>query len=227
MKKNILILVACLLPLVASAQSRKYSDNLIGVDVHAGNIFGDAGRVQTGADFVFSHKFAPDFALGVGAGLDYINAHDHILKVGKDKEAKYQSELSLPIFLRGRYIFGQQGYYGRNVYDKHTSRAAQNTHQGWNVFAQVDAGYRMNLGCVSKNDGSDSGFGSGHVKGFFAEPQFGVSFGRNLDFAVGLPLQAFEKNIIDISNIASSSSVTGVSKNRMYSGLILHLVVAW
>lgn len=219
------------LPLIASAQTRKEyrqarrdANSVAAVDLHAGKPLGVAGKMVAGADVVFLHKYSPAFSLGVGAGLDYIDALNTLTIEGKEKTPTYNAELSVPVFLRGRYMFGQRGYIGRDT--RPHDNIYRERREGINFFVQADAGYRVSLGALS--DGSmGKSLGKGNIKGIFLEPQAGISIGKGVDISLGLPFQAYNKMVRETSSVIEGVEETVSPKRGLYSGAALHLVIAW
>lgn len=203
---------------------RRDALTLSSVDIHVGSPLGPAGKAVIGADLVFLHRFSPSVSFGGGFGLDYINALDRKLVENKEKSYEYQSELSLPIFLRGRYMFGQKGY----GHTHHSDYMQYNRRrEGVNAFAQVDAGYRIGLCSLASQDGAN--FDSANVKGVFAEPQIGLSLGKGLDVSLGVPVQSYQKCELTHNRASSDSSLNAVftTKSGVYTGLTAHLIITW
>lgn len=219
LKTLLLTAICCLFVSNAYAQryydDRRYEVDRTGtvasyLDLHLGEGVGKGAKAIGGGNLSFLARLAPEFQFGVGIGLDYIHALALQGKENNDKKYDYHGELSLPLFLRGRYILGDA--YSR----------------GANFFVQCDLGYRFGLG--SLNSGKDARFidkfEKNNVKGFFAEPQFGIAINDIISLSFGLPFQHYNKLM---SNLPVDQTTTDdiKAKGQMFMGADLHFIIGF
>ena len=229
MKMNIKILLAaavCCLSF-SNAYAQRYSDDRGGsnngnvgtvasyLDLHIGEGVGRGSKGIGGVDLSFLYRFSPEFQFGVGGGLDYYHALALQGKLNNKNEFDYHGELTVPLFLRGRYLLGDTGF-------------SQST-----FFFQCDLGYRF--GISAYNSGKQSGaknviknFEHCNAKGFFVEPQVGIAVNKSISFSFGLPFQHYTKNITT-SSIASAyeNDVDFNTKSLMFMGVDLRLIIGF
>ena len=186
------------------------------LDIHLGEAMGHAGHAVGGANLSFLYRFSPDFQFGIGSGLDYIQALALQGKGTNNKnEYDYHGELTLPLFLRGRYLLGTNDYSSASF------------------FTQIDFGYRF--GISAYNTGKNSGvknvaknFEHCNAKGVFLEPQFGVALNETISFSFGVPIQRYLKNVSTVTIDSAYQSEALIStKKALYLGGVLHLILGF
>ena len=227
MKKSLnifLTIAVCFLSLSNAYAQRYYDDrgsrssrpDLTGtvasyLDLHVGEGIGRGSKGTGGANVSFLYRFAPEFQFGVGSGLDYIHALARQGKVDNKKDFDYHGELTVPVFLRGRYLLG-------DVYSRSAS-----------FFAQVDLGYRFGISAYNtgKYEKITKNFEKCNVKGFFFEPQIGIAPNETISFSLGFPFQHYTKHISDVS--ASNTEVTEdfKTKSLMFMALNFHVMIGF
>lgn len=222
MKNHVKILmVAALLcaTLSNSYAQRSYYDDREGsvasyLDLHLGEGIGRGAQGMGGGNVSFLYRFSPEFQFGVGAGVDYIHALALVGGTGKNKDFDYHGELTLPVFMRGRYAIGGSGYYD----------------DGAQFFLQFDLGYRMglsayNTGKNSQIKGVVKNFEKCNVKGLFFEPQIGIAPNRTISFSLGLPFQRYLKNMSPVSVQIVDDNTKIETKNFIFMGADLHFMI--
>ena len=187
------------------------------LDLHLGEGVGKGAQAIGGANISFLYRFSPEFQFGVGSGIDYIHALALQGKLNNKNEFDYHGELTLPLFLRGRYLLGDV-----------SSRSQAS------FFIQCDLGNRF--GISAYNTGKNKGvkglaknFEHCNVKGFFVEPAIGIAANETLSFAFGLPFQHYTKNIanIPVENAYEISDMEYKTKSLMFMGAELHLMIGF
>ena len=242
MKRMIAIIAAaCCFALASSAQGRydyAYGDGprnpmaLTQLDLHLGEGLGQGAGIIAGADLAFLHRFSPSFALGAGFGLDYVKGLDRITVTNGTKEADYWGELTLPLFLRGRYTFGRRGMIGRSYGYGRSSYYGEpyNPREGTHIFMQYDLGYRFGIAAYDFSS-EGSAISHGNVHGLFFEPQVGVSVGRNASVSIGIPFQGYDKctNVVTASGSGSEASCSSSysTERRTLVAAVAHLTISW
>ena len=114
--KTLLLTAMCCL-LVSNAYAQRYYDDrrhevdrtgtvASYLDLHLGQFMGKGANAIGGGDFSFLARLSPEFQFGVGVGVDYIHALAFQGKENNEKKYDKHGELSLPLFLRGRYLLG-------------------------------------------------------------------------------------------------------------------------
>lgn len=228
MKRTILLAAAALLGISIASYAQPYyeyqnpsnSMAVESIDLHLGTGLSYKANIIAGADFAVLHKFSPSFSLGGGVGVDYIQALKYRTVATKDNQ--YWSEVSVPVFARGRYLFGRRGMIGNYDYGRNSMYGQyREAREGTHFFVQCDLGYRFCLTAVDFDEDKSDSFSKGNSKGFFVEPQAGISLGRNIDIAVGLPFQGFTKNLIKEAGSAAEAS------KSLYAGGMVHLTFSW
>ena len=228
MKLRTLLVAAVCCLFVSNAYAQRYSDDRGGrssnsrtgtvasyLDFHIGEGVGRGSKGFGGVDLSFLYRFSPEFQFGVGSGLDYYHGLALQGKLNNKNEFDYHGELTIPLFMRSRYLLGDTGY-------------SQST-----FFFQCDLGYRF--GVSAYNSGKTTGaknviknFEHCNVKGFFLEPQVGISINETLSVSFGLPFQRYAKNITS-SSIASAyeTDIDFTTKQLMFMGLDLRLIIGF
>ena len=219
--KLLLLLAACCLSM-SSLHAQRFNDDYRDSDVasyidfHLGEGVGRGAQAIGGINLSFLYRFSPEFQFGVGGGVDYVHALAIQGGSKKNKDYDYHGELSLPIFMRGRYAISGDGYYDR----------------GANFFIQCDLGYRIGLSAY--NTGKESGikklaknFEKCNVKVFFFEPQIGIAPNRTLSFSFGLPFQRYYKNMSPVSVTVIDEDTKIDTKSLMFMGAELHMMISF
>ena len=219
--KLLLLLAACCFSM-SSLHAQRFNDDYRDSDVasyidfHLGEGVGRGAQAIGGINLSFLYRFSPEFQFGVGGGVDYVHALAIQGGSKKNKDYDYHGELSLPIFMRGRYAISGAGYYDR----------------GANFFIQCDLGYRIGLSAY--NTGKESGikklaknFEKCNVKGFFFEPQIGIAPNRTLSFSFGLPFQRYYKNMSPVSVTVIDEDTKIDTKSLMFMGADLHMMISF
>lgn len=220
--KFIAIAAACCLSLSSAfAQQRYYYDDREGsvasyLDLHIGDGLGRGAKGFGGGTVSFLYRFSSDFQFGVGGGVDFYKGLALQGGAKKDKEFDYHGELSIPVFLRGRYALGGGGYYD----------------QGAQFFAQCDFGTRIGLSAYnsSKNSGITAlakNFERCNVKGLFVEPQIGIAPNRTISFALGFPFQRYQRNVSPVSIDQTTKDTEITTKDMMFSGANIHFMICF
>lgn len=219
--KFMLVAALCCLSLSESyAQRYYYNDRESSVasylDFHLGEGIGHGAKGFGGANISFLYRFSPEFQFGIGGGIDYFHALAIQGGEKKTKDFDYHGELSLPLFMRGRYAIGGGDFYNR----------------GAQFFVQFDLGYRVGLSAY--NTGKENGiknlyknFEKTNVKGLFFEPQIGIAASRSISFSLGFPIQRYTKNTSPISVVTITEETPIKSKNLMFMGADLHFMVCF
>ena len=219
--KFLLAAAVCCLSLSNAYAQRSYYDDREGsvasyLDLHLGEGVGRGAQAIGGANVSFLYRFAPEFQFGIGAGVDYVHALALQGGSGKNKDYDYHGELTLPIFMRGRYALSGTGYYD----------------SGAQFFIQCDLGYRFGLSAY--NTGKNSGvknlaknFENCNVKGVFLEPQIGIAPNRVLSFSFGLPFQRYFKNLSPVSVTIVDEDTKIDTKTLMFMGADLHVMISF
>ena len=208
--KLLLLLAACCFSM-SSLHAQRFNDDYRDSDVasyidfHLGEGVGRGAQAIGGINLSFLYRFSPEFQFGVGGGVDYVHALAIQGGSKKNKDYDYHGELSLPIFMRGRYAISGDGYYDR----------------GANFFIQCDLGYRIGLSAY--NTGKESGikklaknFEKCNVKGF-----------RTLSFSFGLPFQRYYKNMSPVSVTVIDEDTKIDTKSLMFMGAELHMMISF
>lgn len=227
MKRTILLAAVAFLALSANSSAQAYYDYqnpnsraVKSVDLHLGTGLSYKANLIAGADFAVLHKFSPSFSLGAGAGVDYIQALKY--RTVSTKENQYWNEVSVPVFARGRYLFGRRGMIGNYEYGRNSMYGQyREVREGVHFFVQCDLGYRFCVTAINFDKDQSDTFEKGNAKGFFLEPQAGISLGRSIDIAVGLPFQGFNKHLIKEAGSAAEAS------KSLYAGGMVHLTFSW
>ena len=219
--KLLLLLAACCFSM-SSLHAQRFNDDYRDSDVasyidfHLGEGVGRGAQAIGGINLSFLYRFSPEFQFGVGGGVDYVHALAIQGGSKKNKDYDYHGELSLPIFMRGRYTISGDGYYDR----------------GANFFIQCDLGYRIGLSAY--NTGKESGikklaknFENCNVKGFFLEPQFGIAPNRTISFSFGLPIQRYFKNTSPVSVTTITEETPIETKSLLFMGADLHFMISF
>jgi len=180
------------------------------LDLRVGKGIGHGANGIAGANASFLYRLAPEFQFGVGAGVDYIHALSLQGKADKKKEYDYHGELTLPVFLRGRFLMGEAGY----------TRSAS-------FFVQCDLGYRFGISAYNtgKNKGLFSNFEKCNVKGLFVEPQIGIAPNDVLSISLGFPFQHYNKFISETSIENTTADANLKTKSLMFMGADLHFMI--
>lgn len=223
--KTILVIAVCCISISSAYAQRYYDDrgsrrsyyDLTGtvasyLDLHAGQGIGHGAKGIGGANLSFLYRMSPLFQFGVGGGVDYIHGLALQGKLDKKNEYDYHGELTLPVFIRGRYLIGEAGY---------TS--------GANFFIQGDLGYRFGLSAYNtgKEKGIIKNLEKCNVKGLFIEPQFGVAINEALSVSLGFPFQHYTKFVSDLP-VASTTDETPVKeKSLMFMGAEFHFMIGF
>lgn len=219
--KLLLLLAACCLSMNSLHAQRfndDYRDGSVAsyIDFHLGEGIGRGAQAIGGVNVSFLYRFSPEFQFGVGGGVDYVHALAIQGGSKKSKDYDYHGELTLPVFMRGRYALGGGGYYDR----------------GANFFIQCDLGYRIGLSAY--NTGKESGikklaknFENCNVKGFFFEPQIGIAPNRTISFSFGLPFQRYFKNASPVSVTIIDEDTKIETKSLMFMGAELHMMISF
>lgn len=230
MKKTVKILMTialCCMSLTSALAQRYYDDRGYSssrydyirtgtvasyLDLHIGKGIGHGANGMAGANASFLYRFAPEFQFGIGAGVDYIHALSMQGKADKKNEYDYHGELTLPVFMRGRFLMGEAGY----------TRSAS-------FFIQCDMGYRFGIAAYNtgKNKGLVKNFEKTNVKGFFVEPQFGIAPNETISFSIGLPFQRYNKFISDLPIASTPANAELKSKSLMFMGAQLHFMISF
>jgi hypothetical protein len=234
MKKTLLTLLTAALCCLSfsNAYAQRYYDDRGGrtpaydrngtvasyLDLHIGEGVGRGAQGFGGANLAFLYRFSSDFQFGVGSGIDYFHALALQGKKGDKNDFDYHGELTLPLYMRGRYYIGNGGYSLGSA----------------NFFFQCDLGYRFGLSAY--NTGKNSGvkgvaknFEHCNVKGFFVEPQVGIALNETISFSFGLPFQHYTKNITTL-NIANAYELTDFepkTKELMFMGVDVHFMIGF
>lgn len=181
------------------------------LDIHIGEGIGKGAKGIGGVNAAFLYRMSPVFQFGVGTGMDYVHALTLQGREAKKKDYDYHGELTLPVFLRGRYLLTDAGYT-----------------RGASFFAQLDFGYRFGLGAF--NSGKEGGlfekFEKCRVKGMFVEPQFGLEVNETLSFSLGLPFQHYNKLITE-GSVKEATPETIKEKSLMFMGARLHVTICF
>jgi hypothetical protein len=219
--KTLLLTAICCL-FVSSAYAQRYYDdrrNEIGrtgsvasyLDLHLGEGVGRGAKAIGGGDFSFLARLSPEFQFGVGIGLDYVHALALQGKLNNKSEYDYHGELTMPLFLRGRYLLGDT--YSR----------------GANYFVQCDLGYRF--GISAYNTGKEKNLAKNlekcNVKGFFIEPQFGIAINDIISLSFGLPFQRYTKIISNLPVAETTKDTPTSTKGLMFMGADLHFIIGF
>lgn len=221
MKNTVKFLLAAAVCCLAfsSAYAQRYYDDRSGnvssyLDLHIGEGVGPGAKGFGGANVSFLYQFSPEFEFGIGGGLDYIHALALMGGAKKAKDYDYHGELSLPLFVRGRYAIGDSGSY----YD-----------HGTHFFIQCDMGYRIGLSAYNtgKQSGIRKNFEKTNAKGFFFEPQLGVAPNRVISFSIGFPFQHYFKNTSAVSVTADDVDADFDTKGAMYMGADIHFMISF
>lgn len=227
MKKILLTLALCCISLSSAFAQRYYDDRTYYddysrferifrtgtvasyFDLHFGEGIGRGSKGFGGASVAFLYRFSPEFQFGVGGGADYIHALALQGKSGKKNEYDYHGELTVPVFMRGRFLMG-------DVY----SRSAL-------FFLQCDLGYRFGITAYNtgKNDNLFKKIEKCNVTGLFAEPQLGIAPNDFISISLGLPLQRYTKYISDQPVANTDSSVQLKTKDLTFLGAEVHFMV--
>ena len=219
--KFLMAAAVCCLSLSNAFAQRPYYDDREGTvasyfDLHLGEGVGHGARAIGGANVSFLYRLSPEFQFGVGAGVDYVHALALQGGQNKQKDYDYHGELTLPVFMRGRYALGGSGYYDN----------------GAQFFVQCDLGYRIGLSAY--NTGKQSGakniaknFENCNVKGLFFEPQIGIAPNRTLSFSFGLPFQRYFKNISPVSVTIVDENTKIDTKSLFFMGADLHVMISF
>lgn len=218
--KTLLLTAICCL-FVSSAYAQRYYDDrrhevdrtgtvASYLDLHLGQFMGKGANAIGGGDFSFLARLSPEFQFGVGVGVDYIHALAFQGKENNEKKYDKHGELSLPLFLRGRYLLG-------DLYSR-----------GANYFIQCDLGYRFGLRAFNsgKNAGLFDKFEKTNVKGFFIEPQFGIAINDVISLSFGLPFQHYNKLISNLPIDQTTADDISV-KSMMLAGAKLHFIIGF
>lgn len=227
MKRILIAIALCCLTLSSAFAQRYYDDRPYDsryeryfrtgtvasyFDLHLGEGIGHGAKGLGGANVSFLYRFAPEFQFGVGAGVDYIHALALQGKSSKKNEYDYHGELTMPVFLRGRFLMGDAGY---------TSAAA--------FFIQCDLGYRFGISAYNtgKSKGVIKNIENCNFKGFFVEPQLGVAPNDIISFSLGLPFQRYDKNISSLPVAETTSDKDIKVKSLMSMGVNVHFMISF
>lgn len=223
--KTLLVIAVCCLSISSAHAQRYYEDrgsrrsyyDLTGtvasyLDLHFGQGIGRGAKGIGGADVAFLYRMSPILQFGVGAGVDYIHALALQGKLDKKNEFDYHGELTMPVFIRGRYLLADAGYA-----------------RGANFFVQCDLGYRFGLSAynTSKKEGIIKNIEKCNVKGLFFEPQFGVALNETLSLSLGLPVQHYNKLISELPVGATVADVPTKAKSLMFMGTNIRLMIGF
>jgi len=215
----LMVAAFCSLSLSNAFAQRPYYDDRDGsvasyLDLHLGEGVGRGAHAIGGANVSFLYRMSPEFQFGVGAGVDYVHALELQGGSGRNKDYDYHGELTLPVFMRGRYALGGTGYYD----------------SGAQFFVQCDLGYRFGLSAY--NTGKESGikkiaknFENCNVKGVFFEPQIGIAPNRTLSVSFGLPFQRYFKNTSPVSVTIVDETTKIETQKKIFMGADLHLMI--
>ena len=181
-------------------------------DIHLGEGIGRGAKGTGGINAAFLYRMSPVFQFGVGGGIDYVHALALQGKLNKKNEFDYHGELTLPVFMRGRYLLAEAGYTG-----------------GADFFIQFDLGYRFGISAYNtgKNKGVFNNLEKCNVKGLFIEPQFGIDINETLSVSLGLPFQHYNKHIYDIPVADITSEISPRDKSLMFAGVQFHFMVGF
>lgn len=223
--KTLLAIAVCCFSLSSAYAQRYYDDrgsrrsyyDLTGTvasyfDIHLGEGVGRGAKGTGGITAAFLYRMSPVFQFGVGGGVDYIHALALQGKLDKKNEYDYHGELTLPIFMRGRYLLAEAEYA-----------------RGANFFIQCDLGYRFGLSAYNtgKNEGVFSNLEKCNVKGLFIEPQFGIALNETLSLSLGLPFQHYNKHIYDVPVANITSETSSREKSLMFAGILFHFMIGF
>jgi hypothetical protein len=217
--KTLLLAAACCLFVSNAYAQRYYDDRRVSldrtgsvasyIDFHLGEGIGRGAKAIAGGNLSFLARLSPEFQFGVGMGLDYVHALALQGKLNKEKEYDYHGELTLPLFMRGRYLMG-------DVYTR-----------GANFFIQCDFGYRFGISAYNtgKNKGVIKNLEKCNVKGLFFEPQLGIAINEIISLSFGLPIQHYNKYIseLPIEQITAETNLT--AKGLAFMGADLHFMI--
>lgn len=185
------------------------------LDLHLGEGIGHGAKALGGANVSFLYRFAPEFQFGVGAGVDYIHGLALQGKLDKKNEFDYHGELTVPVFMRGRFMMGEAGY----------------THSA-GFFLQCDLGYRFgisayNTGKYKEFKNLAKNFEHCNVKGFFVEPQLGIAPNDVISISFGFPFQHYTKHISDKPISQTTDDTVLKTKELMFMGADLHFMICF
>lgn len=223
--KTLLVIAVCCISISSAYAQRYYDDrgsrrsyyDLTGtvasyLDLHVGEGVGRGAKGIGGANLSFLYRMSPVFQFGVGGGVDYIHALALQGRQNKKNEYDYHGELTLPVFIRGRYLLGDVVYT-----------------RGANFFIQGDLGYRFGLSAYNtgKNKGVIKNLEKCNVKGLFIEPQFGIAINDALSVSLGFPFQHYNKIISEVPVEATVADVPLKTKSLMFMGTEFHFMVGF
>ena len=161
MKKLFCFIIIGLVAFSAQAQERLFYS----VEVAAGAGIGRGPQVEVSPQFVAQYGLTEGFNLGVGAGIRYARpCFQYITKNGGTRERSFCNEFDIPVFLR----LG----YGKEMF-----------------FANVDAGYAIDLEAYYDSDWIPGGETDACYNGFFVEPHIGMKLGQHSAVSLGVLLQ--------------------------------------
>ena len=223
--KTLLVIAVCCLSISSAHAQRYYEDrvsrrsyyDLTGTvasyfDIHIGEGIGRGAKGTGGINVAFLYRMSPFLQFGVGGGVDYIHALALQGKLDKKNEYDYHGELTLPVYMRGRYLLADAGYA-----------------RGANFFVQFDLGYRFGLSAYNtgKNKGILNNLEKCKAKGLFMEPQFGVALNETLSLSIGLPIQHLNKQISELPVANTTSDTYLKNKSLMYMGANIHFMIGF
>ena len=223
--KTFLVIAICCLSISSAYAQRYYEDrgsrrslyDLTGTvasyfDIHLGEGIGRGAKGTGGINVAFLYRMSPLLQFGVGGGVDYIHALALQGKLDKKNEYDYHGELTLPVYMRGRYLLADAGYA-----------------RGANFFVQFDLGYRFGLSAYNtgKNNGILNNLEKCKAKGLFMEPQFGITLNETLSLSIGLPIQHLNKQISELPVANTTSETSLKNKSLMYMGTNIHFMIGF